>query len=71
MAKDIKYWLVFVEGMKDDGRKFQFPMTYKGKKILWEYLLETVEEDYELKAVRFNGHIEITQQKYNELHMEE
>jgi len=70
MSNGIKYFLVFVEGMNSKGEIEKFPVTYSGKRIIWEYLIDTVEEDFNLLNVKFNGYEEVSEQKYREMSVE-
>lgn len=70
MQDGIKYWVVFVEGLNDKGKTELFPVTYIGRKIIWDYLMDVVIEQFNLHKVHFNGYQELTKTEYEKLHLE-
>ena len=71
MPDGIKYWIVFVQGVDEQGKILWLPMTYSGRKVLWDYFIENITEEHNLRSVQVNGYVEISEQKYKELHFED
>lgn len=67
MSDGVRYWIVFVKGINIEGEETYFGLAFCGKKIIWEYLLELVEEEYELRCVEFNGYNEISEQEFHRI----
>jgi len=63
----VRYWIVFVEGINEQDQQIFLALTYCGKQIVWEYLLELIEEEYFLRNIKFNGYNQISEQDFNEI----
>lgn len=69
MQEQVKFYVIFVQADNAQGEKEFFPITYSGIKILWDYLVEIVEEEFHVCNVSFNGYNEISEQEYNRLRL--
>lgn len=65
--ENMKYWSIFIEGYNEHGKSTQFVLPYSGVKILFEYLIESIEEDYNLRHVKINGYDEIDEYQYKRM----
>lgn len=67
MSDGVRYWIIFIQGTNDNNEEELFCISYVGNSIQWIYLLELVEEDYNLRQVHFNGYNEISEREYNRI----
>jgi len=63
----MNYFVIFVEGTNNNGRIEKFSVPYQGKRIIWEYFMDTITEDYHLINIQVNGWNEINEQEYNKM----
>lgn len=70
MSDGVQYWIVYAEGLNDQNKQQMLGLAYCGVEIVWEYLVELIEEEYELTNVQINGYHEITEKQFQEMSTE-